>query len=81
MTPVIIIMVSSVRRMWLGGCVAAVVSKDLLNVSDNSVFVVSSLALSYYYGSTFVQGASSLGLFKTYVFTKLTNKPAHVGAN
>ena len=51
------------------GSVAAVVPDDLLNVSDNSVFVVSSLSLSTSSGSTVVQHASSLGLLRIYLYT------------
>ena len=63
------------------GSVAVVVPDALLNVSDNSVFVASSLSLSSSSGSTVAQHASSLGLLGIYLFTRLTNKPAHIGTN
>ncbi len=48
------------------GTVAAVGPEAWLNVSDNSVFVVSSLPLSNYSGSTVVQNVPSLGLLGIY---------------
>ncbi len=57
--------------------VAVVVPEALLNVSDISVIIASSLSLSSSSGSTVVQHASSFGLLGVSLFTKLTNKPAH----
>jgi hypothetical protein len=58
--------------------VAVVVPKAWLTVSDTSVFVVSSLSPSKSSGS---KHASSLGLLRIYLFTRLTNKPTRVGTN
>ena len=65
------------------GCVEVVIAEALLRVSDNSVLVDSllSLSLSGSSGSTVVQHASSLGLLKIYLSTRLTNKPARIGTN
>ncbi len=53
------------------GSVAVVVPVAVHNVSNNSVFVVSSMSLSRSSVSTIRQHESSLGLFKTHSFTRL----------
>ncbi len=63
------------------GSVAVVVPEALLNLSGNSFVAVSSLSLPNSSGSTFVQHASSFGLLRIYLCTRLTNKPAHKGTN